>query len=185
MIENYNLLKNTQGSLIIQRRKVGSKLWEVEARHNLVTTYARKVVRDLVYGKWVPESGPEELQVNNIMYLGLGDMGLTLAAAQQQVPAESLDDKVLVNPTVWIPITGPQYPNNSVTAFEDNGRPAIRYEFFLSGNQGNTTSGFFCEIALCIDKDRSPNAYTFTKLNRSPIVKGQSDELLISYELLF
>lgn len=185
MKDDLSSVLKLNGVVEFYKRKVGETEWVLESRENLVTTFARKVVRDLVLGRWVTQQGQTD-PAKTIIYLGLGDMGLTIAEAQKGVPAPTLDDKQLVNPTAWIPVEDPiTWPNNSKEGLEYDGRPTIKYTFFLSTSQANTASGFFCELALCIDKDTSPDAYTVTKLNRPPLVKTDQDELLIQYYLKF
>lgn len=183
--EDINDILSVKGVVEFYKRKAGETDWVFEGRENLVTTFARKVIRDLVLGRWVTQQGQTD-PAKTIVYLGLGDMNLTLAEAQKGVPAPSLDDKTLVNPTAWVPVEDPvSWPNNNKEGLEYDGRPTIKYTFYLSTSQANTASGFFCELALCIDKDQSPDAYTVTKLNRLPIVKTDQDELLIQYYLKF
>lgn len=188
MIDTYNTL-GISGFLEIRKRTQGQD-WKLEHKSNIVVNNAREIIRDLVYGqrKTPDSSGGAAIweKAPTITALGLGNMGMELAEAQISVPEASVDDKTLVNPTFWIPVTDEvNFPNNSVEVLDYKGRKSIKYTFVMSQEQGNT-SGFYCELGLAIDTTRYPDAYLFTKLNKTPpIVKTESDEISIIYYLSF
>lgn len=189
MTETFNV-KDIQGYLEIRKKPKGSDKWHTELVKNVVVTNAREIVRDLVFGKRQNGVDGKDQPVwetaPSITALGLGDMGLTLEQAQTSVPEASINDKVLVNPTYWCPVHDEQYPNNLVEPVDYKGKKAVRYVFVIGQDQGNTSSGFFCELGLCIDTSKYPDAYLFTKLNKMPpISKTEGDEITITYYLLF
>ena len=161
-----------------------------ESRHNLVVSNCRRILRDLVYNARVTENDDNSVKEEfpnppTISHLVLGDMGLTLSEAQAGVPEASVDDKKLVNPQLWVPVSDPtNYPQNKKEAIVYQGNKAIQYTFVLAKDQGNS-SGFFCELGLAINNTTNPDDYLFTKMNRLPIIKTSSDELTLIYSLIF
>lgn len=164
----------------------------LELRHNLVTTNARRILRDLVLGKRsvVNEQGEvtevTEDPAPTIKYLVLGDMNLTQEQATAGVPEETTESKKLIHPTVWVPVDDPEnYPNNSATPELVNLTNCITYRFVIGKDQGNVSSGFYCELGLAINNTNDPDSYLFTLINRRPLVKTPEDEISVVYRLFF
>lgn len=173
---------NIKGEVHFYTRGAGDKDFKFESKHNLVVVSSRKIMRDLVLGK-----DEQQRPAPTITYLGLGDMNLTLDQANIQVPVVNINDTELVHPTFWVPVEDHNFPNNSKThtTMPNTGNPAVKYTFYLSRQQANTTSGFFCELGLAINYNTYPTEYLFTKLNRPPLVKTDNDEIIINYYLAF
>lgn len=177
-----------KGVVEFYRRSNGEKDFKFEAKHNLVVSNARKILRDLVFGKANKgtEDVPDMVAAPSIEYLVLGDMNLEIEQASQSVPEATITDVKLVNPTVWVPCVDEEnYPNNKVEAVEYKGLNTIKYTFMLAREQGNTAKGFFCELGLAVNRTDFPDAYLFTKLNRKALPKTSNDELMFVYYLMF
>lgn len=182
--------KELKGVVEFYRTRNGETL--LESRHNLVTTNARRILRDLVVGKRsvVDENG-EVTEVTDepaptIKYLVLGDMNLTREQAGAGVPEATTESKALIHPTVWIPVEDAiNFPNNTVTPGLVNMTNCITYKFVILKDQGNISSGFFCELGLAVNNTNNPDDYLFTLINRGPLVKTPEDELCIVYRLFF
>lgn len=191
MTEQFDTLAVIKGYLEIAKKPKGAKDWKIEHRQNIIVSNAREIVRDLVFGKKQMgvdhENNPIWESSPLITSLGMGDMGLTLEEAQQSVPEPTIADRVLVNPTYWCPVHDEvNYPNNTVEVLDWKGKKAIKYVFVIGQDQGNTASGFFCELGLCIDTTKFPDSYLFSKINKAPpISKAEGDEIMISYYLTF
>lgn len=191
MTEHFDTLGIIKGYLEIAKKPKGSDKWHTEYKSNIVVTNAREIVRDLVFGKRQTgvdgENNPIWEVAPSITALGMGDMGLTLEQAQTSVPEASINDKVLVNPTYWCPVEDEaNYPNNTVEVLDWKGKKSIKFTFVIGQDQGNTASGFFCEMGLCIDTTKYPDSYLFSKINKAPpISKSEGDEIMISYYLSF
>lgn len=173
-----------QGYVTIDRFTKGKKTHT--EFHNLVVSNAREIVRDLVYGKrQVTGDITTEVDAPRIAYLVLGDGNQSVDSISIAQP--TVDDKTLIRPTLWIPVGATdEYPNNSVEPIEFNGLKSIKYTFSISENQGNTISGFFCELGLALDNTKYPDSYLFTRITKTqPIQKSQDDALVINYYLSF
>lgn len=174
-----------QGLVIIDKYTKG--VHTHSEQHNLVVTNAREIVRDLIYGKRQKNQDGSiiEVEAPRIAFLAMGDGNQV--AGEINIGQPSVDDKVLVNPTLWVPVGATdEYPDNTVEAVDFNGMKSIKYTFNISEKQGNTTSGFFCELGLALDKTQYPDSYLFTRMTKtSPIQKTDSDSLVLTYILSF
>ena len=170
-----------QGVVEFYTRNAKSQDWQFESSHNVIVNNARKILRDLVFKTTTTEAG--EVTAPNIEYLVLGDMNLT---ETDIVSEASIDDKTMINTTLTIPIKDTiNFPNNTIEKTEYKGANAIKYTFVIDRSQGNTGTGFFNELGLAISMTDYPEAYLFSKLNRSPIKKTADDEITIIYYLIF
>lgn len=185
VVKMERVLDTTKGLIEFYIRK-GNSDWVLESQQNLIVSNARKILRDLVIGE-IPESNG--VKAPTISFLVLGDMGMTLEESSSGVPEPLLEDKVLKNPLLWVPVRNTednQWPNNRVSAVEYKGLNAIKYEFFIGRDQGNVPGGFFNELGLAISKTTAPDAYLFSKLNRrTPLLKDNDTELLLNYYIMF
>lgn len=175
-----------KGTVIVERYIKG-KLVETQKDTNLIVTNAREIVRDAIFGKRTKNVDGNDTLVDapKLAYLVMGD-GNQLAG-EINIGQPSVDDKVLINPTLWVPIGATdEYPNNTVEAVDFNGRKSITYTFSISEKQGNTTSGFFCELGLALDKTQYPDAYLFSRMTKTqPINKTSDDSIILKYILSF
>lgn len=185
MIESLNF-NNIEGFVTIDRYTNGKNTYHSE-QHNLIVTNAREIVRDLVLGTRARnnEGVITQIQAPRPAFLVLGD-GNQLAG-EINIGQPVVEDKVLVNPTLWVPVGATdEYPNNEVEAVDFNGRKAIKYTFVITEKQGNTASGFFCELGLALDKTQYPDAYLFNRITKSQaILKTEQDSLTIQLLLAF
>lgn len=172
-----------QGLVIIDKYTKG--VHTHSEQHNLVVTNAREIVRDLVYGKRTKQQDGVAVEIDapRISYLVMGDGNQI--AGEINIGQPSVDDKVLVNPTLWVPVGATdEYPDNAVEAVDFNGLKSIKYTFSISEKQGNTASGFFCELGLALDKTQFPDAYLFTRMTKTQAInKGTDDSLVLTYYL--
>lgn len=174
-----------QGYVVVDKYTKG--VHSHSEQHNLVVTNAREIVRDLVYSKRQKNVDGQVVEVDapRPAFLVLGDGNQI--AGEINIGQPSVDDKVLVNPTLWVPVGATdEYPDNAVEAVEFNGMKSIKYTFSISEKQGNTASGFFCELGLALDKTNYPDNYLFTRMTKTQaITKTDSDSLVITYYLAF
>ena len=183
MLDKYGL--GIQGFVIIDKYTKGKHTHSEQ--HNLVVSNAREIVRDAIYGKRAKNTDGQiiEVEAPKIAFLALGDGNQI--AGEINIGQPSVDDKVLVNPTLWVPVRATdEYPDNTVEAVDFNGLKSIKYTFTIAEKQGNTASGFFCELGLALDKTQYPDAYLFTRMTKTqPINKSADDKLILQYVLSF
>lgn len=176
---NETLALNIKG--MVECYKTTNGVTTKEFSQNLIVKNASEIIRDLVFGK------KGEAQAPRLKYLVLGDANLTSASEAETLQAPTLQDKTLINPTLWIPLEATdEYSQNTITSTQYEGMPAIEFKVVISQAQGNTDKGFFVELGLAIDNADSPDSYLFSRLVRTKAIsKTSDDEITLIYRVTF